>query len=127
MLFSSSLAGSFFPTSSTSHFQTTWNIVSFPVIAFSILKSKSEIDSRFCSGIDSMASTSQARAHVVQVLISPSSTTQIVDSVIALFRVDFTRRGELAERQQKPDQMLSRLTKIAEEFNVSVYNDKPRF
>ncbi|KAF8392309.1 hypothetical protein HHK36_022651 [Tetracentron sinense] len=45
----------------------------------------------------------------------------IVDSIIALFRVDFTGRGELAERQQKLAQMLSRLTKIAEEFNVAVY------
>ncbi|KAL8162746.1 hypothetical protein V2J09_014235, partial [Rumex salicifolius] len=45
----------------------------------------------------------------------------IVDSVIALFRVDFTGRGELAERQQKLAQMLSRLLKIAEEFNVAVY------
>ncbi|CAI0559378.1 unnamed protein product [Linum tenue] len=45
----------------------------------------------------------------------------VVDSVIALFRVDFTGRGELAERQQKLAQMLSRLTKIAEEFNVAVY------
>ncbi|XP_061985055.1 meiotic recombination protein DMC1 homolog [Populus nigra] len=45
----------------------------------------------------------------------------IVDSVIALFRVDFTGRGELAERQQKLAQMLSRLIKISEEFNVAVY------
>ncbi|PWZ27221.1 Meiotic recombination protein DMC1 [Zea mays] len=45
----------------------------------------------------------------------------IVDSVIALFRVDFSGRGELAEREQKLAQMLSRLTKIAEEFNVAVY------
>ncbi|URE23950.1 auxin-induced protein [Musa troglodytarum] len=45
----------------------------------------------------------------------------IVDSVIALFRVDFCGRGELAERQQKLAQMLSRLIKIAEEFNVAVY------
>ncbi|XP_024948029.2 meiotic recombination protein DMC1 homolog isoform X2 [Citrus sinensis] len=45
----------------------------------------------------------------------------IVDSVIALFRVDFTGRGELADRQQKLGQMLSRLTKISEEFNVAVY------
>ncbi|XVE65941.1 hypothetical protein DITRI_Ditri08aG0040500 [Diplodiscus trichospermus] len=45
----------------------------------------------------------------------------IVDSVIALFRVDFTGRGELAERQQKLAQMLSRLIKIAEEFNVAIY------
>uniref|UniRef100_A0A803MSX9 DNA meiotic recombinase 1 n=1 Tax=Chenopodium quinoa TaxID=63459 RepID=A0A803MSX9_CHEQI len=45
----------------------------------------------------------------------------IVDSVIALFRVDFSGRGELAERQQKLAQMLSRLMKIAEEFNIAVY------
>ncbi|KAJ7528024.1 hypothetical protein O6H91_16G080400 [Diphasiastrum complanatum] len=45
----------------------------------------------------------------------------IVDSITALFRVDFTGRGELAERQQKLAQMLSRLIKIAEEFNVAVY------
>ncbi|CAK9160658.1 unnamed protein product [Ilex paraguariensis] len=45
----------------------------------------------------------------------------IVDSVIALFRVDFSGRGELAERQQKLAQMLSRIIKIAEEFNVAVY------
>ncbi|XP_028751381.1 meiotic recombination protein DMC1 homolog isoform X1 [Neltuma alba] len=45
----------------------------------------------------------------------------IVDSIIALFRVDFSGRGELAERQQRLAQMLSRITKIAEEFNVAVY------
>ncbi|GBG71468.1 hypothetical protein CBR_g8885 [Chara braunii] len=45
----------------------------------------------------------------------------IVDSITALFRVDFTGRGELAERQQKLAGMLSKLTKIAEEFNVAVY------
>ncbi|KAH0903916.1 hypothetical protein HID58_043419, partial [Brassica napus] len=45
----------------------------------------------------------------------------IVDSIIALFRVDFTGRGELADRQQKLAQMLSRIIKIAEEFNVAVY------
>ncbi|KAL2922687.1 Meiotic recombination protein DMC1-like protein [Bienertia sinuspersici] len=45
----------------------------------------------------------------------------IVDSVIALFRVDFSGRGELAERQQKLAQMLSRLMKIAEEFNIAIY------
>ncbi|XP_023156195.1 meiotic recombination protein DMC1 homolog B [Zea mays] len=45
----------------------------------------------------------------------------VADTVIALFRVDFSGRGELAELQQKIAQMLSRLTKIAEEFNVAVY------
>ena len=39
---------------------------------------------------------------------------QIVDSIMALFRVDYSGRGELADRQQKLAQMLSRLQKIAE-------------
>ena len=45
----------------------------------------------------------------------------IIDSITALFRVDFTGRGELAERQQKLGRMLSHLVKLAEEFNVAVY------
>ncbi|ELR23550.1 meiotic recombinase Dmc1, putative [Acanthamoeba castellanii str. Neff] len=45
----------------------------------------------------------------------------IVDSITALFRVDYSGRGELAERQQKLGRMLSKLQKIAEEFNVAVF------
>eukprot|EP00898_Chlorokybus_atmophyticus_P000221 jgi/Chlat1/119/Chrsp1S00220 len=45
----------------------------------------------------------------------------IIDSITALFRVDFSGRGELAERQQKLARFLSTLVKIAEEFNVAVY------
>ncbi|XP_030118869.4 meiotic recombination protein DMC1/LIM15 homolog isoform X4 [Taeniopygia guttata] len=48
-------------------------------------------------------------------------TMQIIDSIMALFRVDFSGRGELAERQQKLAQMLSRLQKISEEYNVAVF------
>lgn len=45
----------------------------------------------------------------------------IVDSIMALFRVDFSGRGELNERQQKLNQMLSRLTRLSEEYNVAVF------
>ncbi|XP_064108381.1 meiotic recombination protein DMC1/LIM15 homolog [Macrobrachium nipponense] len=45
----------------------------------------------------------------------------VVDSIMALFRVDFSGRGELADRQQKLAQYLSRLQKISEEYNVSVF------
>eukprot|EP00768_Dysnectes_brevis_P000784 gnl/Dysnectes_brevis/1179_a1316_2213.p1 GENE.gnl/Dysnectes_brevis/1179_a1316_2213~~gnl/Dysnectes_brevis/1179_a1316_2213.p1 ORF type:complete len:354 (+),score=93.27 gnl/Dysnectes_brevis/1179_a1316_2213:519-1580(+) len=45
----------------------------------------------------------------------------IVDSITALFRVDFQGRGELAERQQKLARYLSRLIKLAEEYNVAVF------
>ncbi|XP_065183788.1 meiotic recombination protein DMC1/LIM15 homolog [Sycon ciliatum] len=45
----------------------------------------------------------------------------VVDSIMALFRVDFSGRGELADRQQKLAQLLSRLQKISEEYNVAIF------
>lgn len=44
----------------------------------------------------------------------------IVDSVMNLFRTDYCGRGELAERQQRLNQYLGTLKKIAEEFSVAV-------
>lgn len=45
----------------------------------------------------------------------------IVDSATALFRVDYVGRGELAPRQQALNQYLSKLMKMAEEFNIAVF------
>ncbi|XP_054153948.1 meiotic recombination protein DMC1/LIM15 homolog [Oppia nitens] len=45
----------------------------------------------------------------------------VIDSIMALFRVDYSGRGELSERQQKLAQMLSKLQKISEEYNVAVF------
>jgi meiotic recombination protein DMC1 len=45
----------------------------------------------------------------------------VVDSIMALFRSDYCGRGELSERQQKLNAMLSRLLKLAEEFNLAVW------
>jgi len=45
----------------------------------------------------------------------------VIDSVMALFRVDFSGRGELSERQQKLGQFLSRLQKLSEEYNIAVF------
>ena len=44
----------------------------------------------------------------------------VIDSIMAHFRVDFIGRGELSERQQRLGQFLSRLNKMADEFNVAV-------
>jgi meiotic recombination protein DMC1 len=44
----------------------------------------------------------------------------IVDSIIALFRVEFSGRGELSERQQLLGQHLAQLVKLAEEFNIAI-------
>eukprot|EP00887_Chlorella_sp_A99_P007803 scaffold20.g7803.t1 len=47
----------------------------------------------------------------------------VMDSVIANLRTDFQGRGELAERQQKLGQLMARLRKLAEEYNVAVVSD----
>jgi meiotic recombination protein DMC1 len=44
----------------------------------------------------------------------------IVDSIMGLLRVDYQGRGELSERQQRLGCVMSRLTKIANEFNIAV-------
>lgn len=45
----------------------------------------------------------------------------VVDSIISLFRTDFSGRGELGERQQKLNQMLAKLMRISEEYNLAVF------
>ena len=44
----------------------------------------------------------------------------VVDSATALFRTDYTGRGELAARQQKLAQFLRQLTRLADVFGVAV-------
>lgn len=44
----------------------------------------------------------------------------ILDSVMGCFRVDFSGRGQLSERQQTLGAHLSKLRKISEQFNVAV-------
>ena len=44
----------------------------------------------------------------------------IIDSIMACFRVDYCGRGELADRQQKLNQFLTKLSHMAEEFNICV-------
>lgn len=44
----------------------------------------------------------------------------IIDSIMALYRVDYTGRGQLSERQQNLGQFLAKLKKLSEQFNVAV-------
>ena len=44
----------------------------------------------------------------------------VVDSATALFRTDFSGRGELSERQTQLAQFLRQLTRLAEEFGIAV-------
>ena len=45
----------------------------------------------------------------------------IVDSLMAPFRVDFSGRGQLADRQQMLGKILNKLLKLAQQFNIAVY------
>jgi meiotic recombination protein DMC1 len=44
----------------------------------------------------------------------------IIDSVMALFRTDFSGRGELSDRQQRLGRHLNQLKKIAERHNIAM-------
>ncbi|CAH0388037.1 unnamed protein product [Bemisia tabaci] len=66
-----------------------------------------------CELLDLVAAKFQEEGGIYKLLI--------VDSVMALFRVDYSGRGELAERQQKLAQFMSRIQKISEEYNVAVF------
>lgn len=44
----------------------------------------------------------------------------VVDSIMGGFRVDYSGRGELADRQQKLARVMNKLQKVSEEFNVAV-------
>lgn len=60
--------------------------------------------------------------HIAERIASDDAPTRliIIDSATALFRVDFSGRGELAERQQRLGQYMSGLKKLAEEYNVAI-------
>jgi len=45
----------------------------------------------------------------------------VVDSATALYRTDYMGQGELSERQMQMGQFLRQLTRLAEEFGVSVF------
>jgi DNA repair protein RAD51 len=45
----------------------------------------------------------------------------VVDSATALFRTDYTGRGELSDRQVQMGLFLRQLTRLAEEFGVAVF------
>ncbi|GAV52797.1 hypothetical protein ZYGR_0AI00790 [Zygosaccharomyces rouxii] len=71
------------------------------------------------------ALNSEHQMELVEQLGEELSTGQyrlvIVDSIMANFRVDYSGRGELNERQQKLNQHLFRLNRLSEEFNVAVF------
>uniref|UniRef100_A0A8C7ZJ53 Meiotic recombination protein n=1 Tax=Oryzias sinensis TaxID=183150 RepID=A0A8C7ZJ53_9TELE len=66
------------------------------------------------------AYTSEHQMELLDFVAADSALLQIIDSIMALFRVDFSGRGELAERQQKLAQMLKQLF-VFLEYNVAVF------
>jgi meiotic recombination protein DMC1 len=47
-------------------------------------------------------------------MIEDQFSLMVIDSIMAPFRVDYSGRGELAERQQVLGRMLSKIQKISE-------------
>lgn len=54
-------------------------------------------------------------------MVEDQFALMIIDSIIAPFRVDYSGRGELADRQQVLGRMLSKIQKISEQFNIAVF------
>lgn len=54
-------------------------------------------------------------------MVEDQFSLMIIDSIIAPFRVDYSGRGELADRQQVLGRMLSKIQKISEQFNIAVF------
>jgi RecA/RadA recombinase len=61
---------------------------------------------------------SQHQLELLNSLAQPFASNQyrllVIDSIMNCFRVDYSGRGELSERQQKLNQFLSRLSHMAE-------------
>lgn len=62
----------------------------------------------------------QLLVHVAAKMAEEKFALLIIDSIMGPFRVDFSGRGELAERQQILSKVMSRLQKLSEEFNIPV-------
>lgn len=45
----------------------------------------------------------------------------VIDSIMAPFRVDYSGRGELSERQNVLGKVLSKVQKISEQFNIAIF------
>ncbi|KAK3672773.1 Meiotic recombination protein dmc1 [Recurvomyces mirabilis] len=75
--------------------------------------------------IQSRAANSEQQSTLIYDLSEQLATGEfrllVIDSLMALFRIDFIGRGELADRQQKLGLFLDKLHKISEEFNVVVF------
>lgn len=54
-------------------------------------------------------------------MIEDQFSLMVIDSIMAPYRVDYSGRGELAERQQVLGRMLSKIQKISEQFNIAIF------
>ncbi|EAN31522.1 meiotic recombinase Dmc1 [Theileria parva strain Muguga] len=62
----------------------------------------------------------QLISNITSKMVEERFVLLIIDSIMSLFRVDYSGRGELAERQQRLNKLLSNLLKIAQQFNVAI-------
>ncbi|CAL5982439.1 Rad51_protein [Hexamita inflata] len=85
------------------------------------LNEKTTLENIIVSRVYNHEQQMAALSYLPQILVKDKFSLIIIDSITALFRADFTGRGELADRQQKLGQHLSQLIKLAEEYNIVVF------
>ncbi|KAL5321540.1 hypothetical protein ACEPPN_009499 [Leptodophora sp. 'Broadleaf-Isolate-01'] len=83
-----------------------------------------EIAERFGGKQRSLEDNTSMQTELLEGLAANFATNEyrllVIDSVMSLYRTDYSGRGELADRQQVLGQFLRRATQMAEEFNLCV-------
>jgi len=79
------------------------------------------LENILCARAHSVDALNNLLLQAAALMLDEPFALMIIDSIMAPFRVDFSGRGELAERQQVLNKVLSRLQKLSEQFNIVIY------
>jgi DNA repair protein RAD51 len=78
------------------------------------------LDNVICARAHNSEQQMELLADAAALMSESRYALMIVDSATALYRTDYTGRGELSERQMALAQYLRQLTRLAEEFGIAV-------
>ena len=89
----------------------------------------SEVDYPVLLGLTELTISLQHQLELLNSLSQSFATNEyrllIIDSIMNCFRVDYCGRGELADRQQKLNQFLSKLAHMAEGNRAFLIHEEP--
>ena len=84
------------------------------------MNSEQVLDNCVCARAHNSEQQMELLADAAALMSETRFAILVVDSATALFRTDFSGRGELSERQAQLAQFLRQLTRLAEEFGIAV-------